>query len=754
MSALAWDDVVRALAAWREQDWLRPLDVAFASFIGTLAVGAHEHPPGQGEAVFLQPAASPGVLADATVTLLAALLSHLEGRGHTCLALDELAERPAALLAWPVAGMQAWAALAGMSSPRQLAAWQSALRASPVVDAQGRGDGHEPMVLHGDRLYLRRYWRQERAVALQVSRRAAAPLPVDEDAARQTLTQLFGPPQYTADGIDWQRLACAIALRTGLSIITGGPGTGKTYTVARLLALLLRLAPDGKPPHITLAAPTGKAAARLRQSIEQALATIGPDLSEHIGPARTLHALLGVQAGTRRFRHDATHPLEVDVLIVDEASMVHLEMMSALLEALPAGARLVLLGDKDQLASVEAGAVLGDLCRQAERGGYDEETAAYAERLTGQRLPAAFMRGAAHEPLPVPVPPVQPSGRRKPSAARASPDQVDLFDDLAAPAPAPALAATSWSGDPAAAPLLLARQTVMLRESRRFGGPIGQLALAVNAGDISRAMAVLNKASPDEGGSVPPPLQHRMPAEPVDVVALAVPPLGRAGTSGLGKDVSALGGYRDYLRQLANRPAGDELDALAPWAASVLEAFDRFRVLCAVREGPWGVAGLNQAIEEALARAGLLRKSGEWYEGRPVMIMRNDAALGVYNGDVGLVLRWPASTPGRPPVLRVFFKDGAQLRSVPAGRLADVETAFAMTVHKSQGSEFGHAVLALSDDARGTITRELVYTGITRARQAFSLVAARADVFTAAIGRRTQRHSGLADALVELSSEP
>ncbi len=757
MSALAWDDVVRELMAWREQDWVRPLDVAFARFIGTLAADAPGGHAGQGDAALLHAGStSASGAADATVTLLAALLSHLEGRGHTCLALDELAERPAALLAWPADALQAWTALSGAPSATRLAAWQAALRASPVVDALGSAEGHQPLVLHGHRLYLRRYWRQEQAVAAQVSARVANTMPVDEPAASQILAELFGPANgaAAAGGPDWQRVACAIALRAGLSIITGGPGTGKTYTVARLLALLLRLAPAGQPLHITLAAPTGKAAARLRQSIEQALATLGPDLAEHIGPARTLHALLGVQAGTRRLRHSAAHPLEVDVLIVDEASMVHLEMMAALLDALPAGTRLVLLGDKDQLASVEAGAVLGDLCRGAEQGGYDEGTAAYVERLTGQRLPAAFMRGAEQDAAPLPAgsstPTTAPAApaRKKASPARSSLAQGDLFDtSMDDPAQESAPQSTGPQPPFTAAPLALARQTVMLRQSRRFGGPIGQLALAVNAGDTAQALAILKAARPGDDGVVP--LLHRMPADPADVVALAVP-TSPAPPGGPG----AADGYRGYLRQLATRPPGDDLDALHRWAAGVLDAFDQFRVLCAVREGPWGVKGLNQAIEEALVRTGLLRKGSEWYEGRPVMIMRNDAALGVYNGDVGVVLRWPASTPGRPSSLRVFFKDGHQLRSVPAGRLADVETAFAMTVHKSQGSEFGHAVLALSDDARGTITRELVYTGITRARQAFSLVAARADVFMAAIGRRTRRHSGLADALVELSSEP
>lgn len=724
MSAPAsWDDAVRMLGEWRAQDWLRPLDVAFARFVGTLAADAH--------AMSDTPHSASN--AEATLALLAAMLSHLEGRGHTCLALDELAACPVDLLAWPAEAMAAWADATGGFSSTLLDTWLDALRGSPVVDAGASHGGHEPIVLYGQRLYLRRYWRQERAVASQVAARVARPLPVDETAAARILAALFdkpGAPKAGADEPDWQRLACAIALRASLSIITGGPGTGKTYTVARLLALLLKLAPEGQPPRITLAAPTGKAAARLRQSIEQAL---GADLAVHIGKARTLHALLGVQPGTRRFRHDAGNPLDVDVLIVDEASMVHLEMMAALLDALPAGARLILLGDKDQLASVEAGAVLGDLCRQADDGGYDAETAAYLERLTGQRLPAAFVgrrkQGA--------------SAKAQAQAKTPSPAQGDLFDlaEDAPPADAPPMASTA-----------LARQTVMLRKSHRFGGPIGQLALAVNAGDAVRAMAVLQAApiapiaaadERGEGAGEPSRVSCQVPAEPADVVRLAVP-------------AEACGGYRDYLNLLAGRPPGEEPHTLDAWARQVLDAFDRFRVLCAVREGPWGVAGLNQAIEAALIRQGLLRKGAEWYEGRPVMVMRNDPALGVYNGDVGLVLRWPASVPGRPPVLRVFFKDGSDAppRSVPAGRLAEVETAFAMTVHKSQGSEFGHAVLALSEDTRGTITRELVYTGITRARQAFSLVAARADIFTAAIGRRTRRHSGLADALVELSAEP
>jgi exodeoxyribonuclease V alpha subunit len=691
--------LLQTLQHWREQQWIGPLDLAFGRFIHTLLPPDDESAP---------------------VILLAALVSHLEARGHTCLPLDELATHPADLLGWPPEAMQACDLWRVQPACTPLSAWLQALRASPVVDSSALAAGHEPLVLHGHRLYLRRYWRHEQLVAAQVMARVSRQLPVDEVAAGAILRTLFDDGQETSGAEpDWQQVACAVALRASLSIITGGPGTGKTYTVARLLALLLRLADGASPPRITLAAPTGKAAARLRQSIEQALATLGPDLAPHIGAARTLHALLGVQPGTRRFRHDAAHPLELDVLVVDEASMVHLEMMSALLEALPADTRLILLGDKDQLASVEAGAVLGDLCRQADRATYDEDTLGYVERLTGQRLPAVAPRSAAVV-----------------ASTASPPAQGDLFDQ----ADATTQEVQSKSDDTVAPPALL-RQTVMLRRSRRFGGPIGQLATAVNAGDADRALAVFRRTTttlPDQPSS--PPLSLHLSAVTEDVVRLA---LGAPG-----------GGYRGYLQLLALRPAGDDLGTSSAWALQVLDAFDRFRVLCAVREGPWGVAGLNQAIEEALVRHGLLRRGSDWYEGRPVMITRNDPSLGVFNGDVGLVLRWPSGTLARPPILRVFFKDGDQLRSVPAGRLADVETAFAMTVHKSQGSEFGHAVLALPDDSRGTITRELVYTGITRAREAFSLVAARPDVFTAAIGRRTRRHSGLADALVQLSAEP
>jgi exodeoxyribonuclease V alpha subunit len=203
-----------------------------------------------------------------------------------------------------------------------------------------------------------------------------------------------------------------------------------------------------------------------------------------------------------------------------------------------------------------------------------------------------------------------------------------------------------------------------------------------------------------------------------------------------GRD-GAPGGYRAYLKQLSQRPASGE--AFDDWAKAVLRSFDSFRVLTAVREGPWGVAGLNAAIERSLAEAGLLQRRGEWYEGRPVIVTRNDASLGVFNGDVGIVLRGPTGDSA----LRCFFLDGDELRSVSVGRLADVETAFAMTVHKSQGSEFAHVLLVLPDEDVPVLTRELIYTGITRASAAFTLMGKSTEQLNLATHRLTRRVSGL-----------
>ncbi|KQV61744.1 exodeoxyribonuclease V subunit alpha [Duganella sp. Root336D2] len=613
-------------------------------------------------------AASGSAAAGNPLALACLLLSELEGRGHSCLQLSALAGDPSAMLGWGEDDWQGLCTEAG-ELPQGLAAWHEFLQACPQVLAwPGGADRGQPLVLAGGHLYLRRYWSDENTVADAVRSRtgtgeAARGNPGPSPAlVRQWLDRLFTHATREG-GADWQKIACAVAARGELAVITGGPGTGKTYTVARLLALLFALAGENAGQlRVALAAPTGKAAARLKQAIDGALEDLEQslggalplrELAQRMGGARTLHSLLGARPDTRAFRHNAGNPLDVDVLIVDEASMVHLEMMAALLDALPDGARLVLLGDKDQLASVEAGSVLGDLCYDAQAGGYGAATAAFVEAASGQRIPPEFLGNAG----------------------------------------------------------ALAQQTVMLRQSRRFGGPIGQLAVAVNDGDADAARAVLRS---DSGGQ----LHWNEAAQQEDMLQLAAE------------------GYRPFLQMVKQGAGTAGHDA---WAAGVLAAFEGFRLLCAVREGEWGVSGLNDSIAQRLEEQDLLKRRGDWYVGRPVMVTRNDYATGVYNGDIGLVLPDPA----RSGSLRVYFSDGGQVRSVLATRLRNVETAFAMTVHKSQGSEFSHTVLVLPREAFSVLARELVYTGITRARQRFTLLTPNPGVLPDAIRRRTERTSGL-----------
>jgi exodeoxyribonuclease V alpha subunit len=369
----------------------------------------------------------------------------------------------------------------------------------------------------------------------------------------------------------------------------------------------------------------------------------------------TLHRLLGVKPGSLHFRHHAQEPLPLDVLVIDEASMVDLEMMAAVLAALPPQARLVLLGDKDQLASVEAGAVLGTLCQRADGGHYTPATRDWVQQVTGQDLGAAM---------------TDPEGRAMDQAI------------------------------------------VKLRKSHRFGegSGIGRLAQAVNAGQGVVARQLLTQGLPDL--DLATDLSH-------------LPPLCRPLWQTL---------------QQQRPPSHATPGAYDAWAHQVLKAAAGFQMLCAVRGGPQGVEAVNRRIAQALAAEGLIPHAEGWFLGRPVMVTRNDYALGLMNGDVGVTLEGPAG-PATPPPLRVAFPDGrGGIRWVPVSRLQSVETVFAMTVHKSQGSEFDHVALVLPTHASPVLTRELVYTAITRARQRFTLALPGQDlgVLAQAIGRQVR----------------
>lgn len=667
------------LDAWAARGWLRSLDAAFARF---LAREAEEAP--------------------ALLLLAAALASHQLGRGHACLDLADTLGDPGFALSLPPEGEGSEADAdrpilpAALLEGLGLDAWRAALALPGLV---GQGDGDTPLLCLGQRVYLRRYWQYEGAVASGIGRRLGAAveelagMPAERLAA--ALGALF-PPAAGVAGPDWQKLACALAARSAFAIVTGGPGTGKTTTVVRLLAVLQALAlgeEEGSALRIRLAAPTGKAAARLNESIAGAVANLdlgalanGKAVRDAIPTeVTTLHRLLGSRPDSRHFRHHAGNPLGVDVLVVDEASMVDLEMMAALLDALPAGARLVLLGDKDQLASVEAGAVLGELCRRARDGHYSPATADWLAAVSGATVPAELI-------------------------------------------------------DPAGLPLDQA--VAMLRHSHRFGAAsgIGQLAAAVNAGAADKAAALFDAGLPD--------LARLSPGEAETAFRRLVVE---------GDPAHRRAGYRAYLEILqAARPAGDAGQAaFDDWARRVLKAHGSFQLLCALRRGPWGIEGLNPRIAGWLREAGLIPAAEGWYLGRPVLVTRNDYGLGLMNGDIGITLALPG--PRGAEVLRVAFPagDGQDgIRWVLPSRLQAVDTVYALTVHKSQGSEFVHAALALPDTLSPILTRELVYTGITRARSGFTLVdQAASGVLKRAIGRQVLRVSGLMERLDQHAGE-
>jgi len=674
--------MLELLEAWVELGWLRALDHAFAAFL-------------HGQV----PEAPPLLL------LGAALASHQLGRGHVCLDLDKTLVDPDRSLSLPpegdfdgsVAGPQEL--LQGLAGE----GWAKGL-AHPDLVAPGAGD--TPLVLTGGRLYLRRFWACEQYIGAAVRRRLADSgtlrAEVDTTVLRAWLDRLFGPPGGGAT--DWQRVACALAAGGRFTVITGGPGTGKTTTVVRLLALLQALqqeAGHAHPLRIRMAAPTGKAAARLSASVAGAVhdlplpgddsgARIRASIPTEVG---TVHRLLGSRPGTRHFRYRSGNPLALDVLVVDEASMIDLELMTAVFQALPPHARLILLGDRDQLASVEAGAVLGEICARAGGGHYTAATGEWLQRASGEEIPEAMLDRKGEE---------------------------------------------------------LDQHIVMLRRSYRFGehSAIGRLARAVNAGDAVAARAILSgeRMLPDLAAQA---LEGSGEGELERCVVH-----GGAERFRCVEDGARPAGHARYLLRILEEDPGDQADpdAVSAWAARVLEAQRGFQLLCPLRHGPWGVQQLNRRVEASLRAEGLITGRNVWYVGRPVMVTANDYGLGLMNGDIGVTLSIPLrDADGRSGrALRVAFPagDGSdRVRWVQPGRLVQVETVYAMTVHKAQGSEFDHAALLLPDREVPVLTRELLYTAITRARRWFTLIEPAPGVLEQAILRQVIRGSGLGEAL-------
>jgi len=596
-------ELLARLDAFAERGVLSDLDVRFARFVA--GVAKDDSPE---------------------IVLAAALVSRQVDRGHVCADLSELAGR--VVLPADDDDPEAGPPVIAPS----LTKWRAALEASPVVGAD------RPLVIDAaGRLYLERYWRHERALAAALLARAAVEPPVDEARLRADLARLFADDPERPS---WQQVAAATAVLRGLCVVSGGPGTGKTSTVVRVLALLA--GQSERALRIGLVAPTGKAAARLQESIRAARATLPVDdpIRERIPDATsTIHRLLGARRDSTALRYGPERPLPLDVLVVDEASMIDLALMARLVAALPADARLLLLGDRDQLASVEAGAVLGDVCGPAR--GFSAAFRARVEGIVGTKLPA---RGG---------------------------------------------------GSP------LADTVVLLTKSHRFdaGSGIGRLAAAVNRGEANDAAALLADAS--------------------------LPDVARAEGDEAALVRAALAGHDDHHARVRS--------AAEPTA--IFEGFRAFRVLCAHRHGPRGAEGLNKRL------AATFGEGEDWYAGRPVLITQNDYALRLFNGDVGIVL------PDAQGRLAVCFESGeGRIRRIPPLRLPPHETTYATTIHKSQGSEFGRVLIVLPPDDSRLLTRELLYTAITRAREAVTVWGDEL-VLGAAVERRLVRSSGLRDAL-------
>lgn len=546
---------------------------------------------------------------DQVIPLTAALLSEAVSQGHVCLNLNNSSTFNDAVK--PLL-------------PELMHEWVARLKNSNVV---GNAGEYRPMIIDDKGLlYLYRHWQDEQNVAANIKKRSQVVNLLDEEQLRQD----FADWQTTIDGIDWQKVAVLMALTRQFCVISGGPGTGKTTVVLKLLQSLKNQQAECR---IALAAPTGKAAARLQQATSQS--------GESLIQAKTLHRLLGITADNDQGRFNQERTLPFDIIIVDEASMIDISLMAKLLQAMSAKTRLVLLGDSEQLASVESGAVLANLCQNETLLSGDFVNA--ARSLIGTDL-----------------------------------SQYEVHDNNA----------------------FMIDSMVKLQHSYRFEQTslVGRLAKAVQTAESELFVNELLASGPSSW-------QQTLNVNTV------------------------IEGYQDYIDAINRHAEAEEC----------LKRFEQFRVLCALKQGPQSVTAVNVLIERHLAKLAW-RTQQDFYHGRPIMITQNDYRQQLFNGDIGLILK---DEKGQ---LRACFLFDDLLRFIPLSRLPAHETAYAMTIHKSQGSEFEKVCVLLPEEDSALLTRELLYTAITRAKSQVALIAAE-HIIRRTVSTQHYRETGLAEQL-------
>lgn len=536
------------------------------------------------------------------------------------------------------------------------------LKNEPLVTV--KGGAKQPFVLHNNRLYLQRYFNYETAILTRIkafvqsekgeTEKRVAVLQSNADIIKSLFNDAgFSESTIAVENIDWQLVSAVSAILNNFTIITGGPGTGKTTTVAKILAILYAINPDLK---VALAAPTGKAAVRMAESLKASSFHIADNINEKfqsITPG-TIHRLLKYVPDSPYFKHNEDNPVNYDVVIVDESSMIDVSLFAKLLDAIGPETKLILLGDKDQLASVEAGSLFGDLCKT--QAGPAVLSAERTELINSfisnkrRQIPADYiLKGTSH---------------------------------------------------------VLSEHIIELKRSHRFTSDrgIGRFSKAIIKNDIEVLHEYLRNNT-DEQVIIDTKYDPEIFEQFVE-------------------------GYSDYIKE--------------PGIQKALQKLNQLRVLCAVREGEHGLYSLNTAIENHLRKKKLINKNSEYYENRPIIVTRNYYSLGLFNGDVGIIR---ADENG---VLKAWFEDSNnELKSVFPGYVAEAETVFAMTIHKSQGSEYTRVLVVLPDNMNIQIlTRELLYTAVTRAKSKVIVQATEEVILHTAEGA-VERASGIMERFEE-----